>query len=321
MKILRKLILPVLIIGAVALFLTSDLVPRISDMVRAIGYEPSSTVSEVSGRIALTERGELILRASRAEVLGQDEFNAKCVNESFEGLSVLGCYANGKVYVYSVDHPELFGIEETTMAHELLHAVWARMGESEKSRIAGYLEAVYAENTVALDENLKNYSEAARADELHARVGTEISELPAELEKHYAKYFVDRSQVVVYFNMYHGKFVDLKAESERLKGEIDFLKGEIDRLQAEYSSGVADLNRRIAEFDDRLKTGYFTSQAQFDRERKALLSETDRMNDLYAEIDETVSSHNELVEEYNENVIHLIDLSDAMNSATGVPEV
>jgi hypothetical protein len=54
--------------------------------------------------------------------------------------SILGCYYDRKIYIFDVDSDELNGVHQSTLAHELLHAIWERHPDDE---IAKELGAVY----------------------------------------------------------------------------------------------------------------------------------------------------------------------------------
>ncbi len=47
--------------------------------------------------------------------------------------AILGCYnpSSRDIYIYNVTNSELDGVKEVTAAHEMLHAAWERLSESE----------------------------------------------------------------------------------------------------------------------------------------------------------------------------------------------
>ena len=129
----------------------------ITDFVRGMGYQPSGQVGRIMDSLDLTGRGEFLFKASRPELSSQDEFNAICRTTMDEEMAVLGCYTNDNIYVYNIESAELDGIRELTTAHELLHAVWARMNEGDRSALGSALSQALEKNRSILGEELDVY--------------------------------------------------------------------------------------------------------------------------------------------------------------------
>ena len=104
--------------------------------------------------------------------------------------------------------------QKSTMGHEFLHAVFARLSESEERNLSIKLEKFYQANKQALDqytiisayeyitdpgydiydlELLQMYGRS-RHNEMYAIFGTEVFDVPSDLEEHYSQYFQNRKE-------------------------------------------------------------------------------------------------------------------------------
>jgi hypothetical protein len=307
----------------------------IRDEIVATFFQPSAEIVELKDRLALTRSGSRILLASEPELEDRDAFNENCDSRD-PNISVLGCYASGKIHIYNIENPELVGINENTLAHEMLHAVWARLGSSEKQKLETEINKVYEARREDLDDRLKNYPEEDWIDEMHSIIGSELyivedcsDKLPAAcvevsdsdiLNDHYAKYFTDRSIILTFFNNYDSKFEALKKEAEDTREQIDTLAAELDQLNAEYVRRTDELNAKIDDFNRRANNGYFSSESAFYSERSKLVAENDAVDAMYYESVDKTAAYNALIEKYNANVIRANDLSESINSNVAPPE-
>ena len=113
----------------------------IYDWFRGITYQPNAEMAGIRGKLNLTGRGEFLFNATQPELNEADAFNANCRQDESE-VAVLGCYTAGNIYVYNITDAKLDGIRELTAAHELLHAVWARMDSTEKEDLKPILNSI-----------------------------------------------------------------------------------------------------------------------------------------------------------------------------------
>lgn len=122
-----------LAIGAILVgWLVSE--PAVQDTWRGWGYRADEKVSAVADSLQMTRKGERIFKASRPVLEPQEDFNQHCENQS-EDISLLGCYNDGRIYVFEITAKELVAANKVTMAHELLHAVWGRLSGYEQARV------------------------------------------------------------------------------------------------------------------------------------------------------------------------------------------
>ena len=84
-----------------------------------------------------------------------------------------------------------------TAAHEMLHLAYFRLPGSEKDRINDLLENELNKsgNQMQLDK-VQQYSPEEQYDEAHSFIGSESSNISAELEEYYAQYFESRDLTI-----------------------------------------------------------------------------------------------------------------------------
>lgn len=285
------------------------------DWYRGITYEPSSEMANIRKSLKLTGRGEFLFNAAQPILNSDDEFNSYCRHTDTE-IAILGCYTNDDIHIYNITAAELQGIRELTAAHELLHVVFARMPETQKSEFKPILEQVYYANLDILESDINTYDDSEKFEELYVRAGTEIKNLPAKLESHYAEFFTDQDHIVDFYNSYISVFRQLEAELNALSAEMDVLNNQITAKTAEYESRAAQLNADIISFNSCAEVpGCFASNAAFRTRRNQILAEQSALDALYNEINQLIATYNQKVEIYNEYVIKNEKLNMVINSS------
>ena len=303
---------------AIIVLLSTFIIPRLNftaltDWLRTIGYEPSAEVVQLESQIQLTDTGRNIFRATHPTLEDNEAFNRDCSSHNHD-VSILGCYTGGQIYIYNVTDSELAGVKESTAAHELLHAAWDRLSTSEQQKLTPLLNQVYDEHRDALADDLKNYSQSEQLDELHSRIGTQIADLPAELEDHYAHYFQDQDAVVKFYDQYRAPFQELRQQLDALQQELDQLKSQIDRQSQDYSSRAEAFQREVAEFNNCANTPDCFTTAEFNSKRAELVAEQSALGQYYQQLSRLVDTYNQKVDVYNSNVLRTQNLQNSINS-------
>ena len=280
--------------------------PRaVTDAVTVWQYDPTPAIAGYATRAGMSDRGRFLFYASTPQVVEGDAFDALCSRDQPD-IGVLGCYtlADGRIYLFEISNLDLQAFEVVVAAHEMLHAAWDRMTSAEQAALVEPLEAAFA--TVDPEDELvdriaayEEFDPSSRTPELYAIIGTELAELPQELEEHYAEFFDDRAAVVAQWSEVKTLFRELEAELERLSTELERLSLEITAEQSAATQAATVLEADIAAFNARAsRPGGYTTQSAFERDRQALIV---RQDALSASIDATnakVATYNELVEEF-----------------------
>lgn len=305
----------VLMCGVAAVTLNFEVV---RDFLIGLNYRPTTEMSEIRDSLKLTTKGARIFNAVMPELMERTEFNNLC-RESESETAILGCYREDRVYVYNIKDEELKGIRELTSAHELLHAVYHRMKPDDKNKLTELLNQVYTENKSTLGEEIDLYEDAQKLEELYVREGTEIKNLPEELENHYHEIFEDQDKVVDYYESYITVFRKLEKTLKDLLVKIEVLEAQISVKTKEYEAGAETLNKDINEFNECAKTpNCFTSTWTFNNKRNTLITRQAELGQVYEGINDLINDYNGYVAEYNENIIHGQALNMTINSSTKV---
>ncbi len=293
----------------------------VSDFIRGKFYTPSAEMEQIRYDLNLTSKGELIFNASKPELDTEEDFNVNCQTDD-ETSAVLGCYTEQTIYVYSIKDKELDGILELTTAHELLHAVYERMSLAERDSLKSLLEEVYKVNQETLEREIKSYDTDEQLEEMYVRIGTEIKELPEELEKHYARIFKDQDRVVSFYDKYIKVFREIENEFKVLEAEMKELNSQIDAKITDYENRVKALNSEIEVFNNCANTpGCFSSDYEFYVRREELVYQQTELQALYDGLDGLINQYNSDVEKYNNNVIRNEKLQNIINSHVRVEEL
>lgn len=291
------------------------------DVISGWGYEADIATAEILEDLALTGYGKRVFAAVRPAIETSENFNRHCENIG-EGTNVLGCYlpSDDRIYVYEVTLDELKVSNKSTMAHELLHAVWERFSDSDKRKLGELLEAEYQEHAEELGGILEYYDQEDRLTELFARIGTEIAEVSEELERYYARVFEDRQRIVNFYHEYAEPLKELRAQADALKEEILRVKADIVMKRAEYEQESAKLESDIKEFNScASRAGCFT-EARFRRERQELEQRQQAVESLREELNQKIVENNDRIQQFNAYQEKLGTLNDAMDSTAVVEE-
>lgn len=284
----------------------------VHDFVRRLSFNPTPEITKIQEKLELTDAGEALFQATNPSIDESQSFNNSCQSYD-QSVTILGCYTNGDIHVYDIKSQELDGIIEATVAHEMLHAVWARLSDAERSEISKDLATVLEKNYSKLSI-ITDYAAGSKFDELFARAGTELSDIPDSLEKIYARYFKDRKKIVALYEQYHTVFDVLSAEIETLSTDIETMRAKIDADTANYKQRAANFASEVSSFNEcAAQAGCFT-QSGFDSRRAELLSERAALDAKYNEIISLVESCNAKIEQYNNNVLRTKQYSEIINS-------
>lgn len=288
--------------------------PALGDYIKAFGYQPSQDISEIQQALKLTDRGTRIFLATRPALEQRDDFNIHCKSHNPQ-ISVLGCYSLHRIYIYQIDNTELAGIKESTAAHELLHAVWERLSDSERQALQPFLQQVYREHQDLLAEELDVYAASDQFDELHSRVGTQITNLPKPLQQHYAQFFQQPETIVAFYTSYSQPFKLASQQIKSLASEMKTLQTTIDTKSSQYQTRSQQFSHAVTEFNHcAATTNCFPDLTSFHSRRQSLVQEQASLSALYSELEQMTNTYNQKVKLYNSNILRTQNLQDSINS-------
>ncbi|PPF80746.1 hypothetical protein C5B96_10695 [Subtercola sp. Z020] len=325
--ILRRVGLVVLIVvlvgvptGAVA---WGFLHQRIEDQVAVWHYVPSPAITQMADDSGMNDEGRFYFYASSPTVESAADFQSVC-GSSTDDFVLLGCYTGSSIHVFNVSDARLSGIRGVTAAHEMLHAVYARLSDSDRSDLDRALEAQY--ETVKDDPDLAarmlSYATTEpgeRDNELHSIFGTEVASLSPELEAHYAKYFGDRSKVVALNTSFEAVFDQIHEQETSLAAQVTAAGDAIDAESASYSAGSDALGADVDDFNARADAGDFGTQSAFDRERAALEARQSELAARYDQIQKHIADYDSLRDQLQALDSQAEELNRSLDSTIPAP--
>lgn len=287
--------------------------PVMQDYMRGWAYRPDAAMQEIEAALELTHTGRRIFAATQPVVESASGFNEHC-GEHDDDVSVLGCYADGQIYIYRITDEQLASANKVTAAHELLHAVWERMRDGEKDEVEGWLSEVRRQNAAWFADELETYDEEDEIEEIYTRAGTKLAELPQGLEEHYAKYFQNRGRIVEMYRTYEAPFEKLRSEMSELYDEIERVRVEIETEREGYLREVDELEVRVERFNACANTmGCFT-EAEFAEQRGELVAQREALEARRAALNQKIDENNARIDQYvglQEKLGGLYDLMDS----------
>lgn len=264
-------------------------------------YQPNEEVVGLASRAGMNGNGTFIFYTGHPVIEEAGSFNQKCTRKEANS-AVLGCYSGQNIFIYNVKDTRLDGIREVTAAHEMLHAVYIRLGDTERARINDLLAKEYEKlkDRQEFSERMAFYERTEpgeRDNELHSIIATEVGSIGVELEEYYARYFADRARVVELHEKYAAVFSDLQKRGESIAAQLTQLASTIEVETDGYNAAVNSLNQDIVTFNARTNSGGFSSDAAFQNERNSLIARARQLDGRRATISASIKEYNQLRDE------------------------
>jgi len=287
------------------------------DWLTVQSYTPSSAVTSIDQRVKFTKKGQFVFFATKPQVEDQAVFNKECPRQE-AGSPILGCYTtDDRIYIYDLTNDKLNGMEEVTAAHEMLHAVWYRTSKTDQEKLATELRAAYEKLD---DKELKNRMDYYQRtepgefnNELHSILGTEVASLGEPLESYYKQFF-DRASVLALHDQYRSVYTALYTRADELYTKMQTLSASIEQRSTRYSTDAAQLTADINSFNSRAQNGGFSSRAQFNSERAALVRRSNTLESEREGINADIATYNGYYNEYQEIAKQVEVLNDSIDS-------
>jgi hypothetical protein len=313
-----RLAVPVLLLVALLLIVVARQPYMVTDWFRLRGYEPGPEITSIADVTTMTDKARHLFYINRPQILNKADFRKNCPKYD-EQTIVIGCYESGQrgIHVLKVDDDRLNGVEEVTAAHEMLHAAYERLRGNNKRHVDELLQQ-YAD-TQLTDERIKKAMESYRKsepgqelNEIHSMFGTEIADLPDELEAYYTDYFQDRSQVVAAADAYQDAFTSRQASISAYDAQLEELNKQIkaDTIELQNRSTVIE--------NDRKKLDSLRAQGEIDAYNAGVEPFNDEVvgyNDLLIATKQRINRYNTIVGERNAIAAQTLELQQAIDSS------
>lgn len=302
---------------AVCLFVVLNF-RSIDDWLKLRNYSPPPEVAKIAEEDTMTGEAEHIFYVNHPDLIkSADSFRQEC--PTYEQTIVLGCYHSDQrgIFVYDVNDPRLNGVVEVTSAHEMLHGAYERLSRSDKKQVNAWLNDFYANglHDKRIIDTINAYKKTepnAVVDEMHSVFGTEVSNLPSQLENYYSRYFSKRSAVTTFADGYEAEF------TKRLD-QIDNMEQQLKVLKQQISNEENNLNAMLISIEtDRRRLDALRSGGQIAEYNAAIAgfnSEVDQYNSGIANARADIARYNLLVQSHNQLASELRSLYSSLDSS------
>lgn len=282
-------------------------------------FKPSIEIAQLATNSGMSQTGANIFYSHAPKIAGKEEFNSACTED--EKTIVLGCYTgfdfnrDTDIFVYDVEKPELAGIKEVTAAHEMLHAAYDRLSQSEKKRIneltANALLKLNNPRIANMVESYRQRDAASVPNEIHSILGTEVATLDAELESYFSRYFTNRQAVVTLSSKYESVFDTNQNEIDKLSGTLALRKNEISKLETVLEGQRNQLENQKNTMDTYVSSNDITAYNAMVPIYNRLV---DQFNSAVADYKKLIDEYNALIAEYNSKAVYQEELVNSIDS-------
>lgn len=297
---------------------------QIADWWKLHDYQASSDVASLATDTAMTDYARRLFYVNHPSLEEKDAFNMHCADKS-EQTAVLGCYHGNRqgIYLYAVTDKRLHGVRQVTAAHEMLHQAYDRLSEKEKTRIKGLLEAFYANNLneATIKAKLDGYKKQTDVDlvnEMHSIFGSEVQNLPPELETYYQKYFSDRSKVLGFSQAYQGEFTRRQDLVRQYDDQLTGLKQKINDNKSILETKMALLKTKEAAINQDVNSH---NQSAYEADIREYNATVTAYNTLLTATRALIDEHNDIVGKRNDITVQEQQLQQALDSRLDTPSV
>ncbi len=275
-------------------------------------YVPSETVKKLADSAKMSDLSRKLFYVHDPAILDKASFQTSCTVG--EETIVLGCYvSNDRIYLYDVQDERLAGVEEVTAAHEMLHAAYDRLSPKEKVVLNGLLQEAYDSLTdERIRKNIASYEtrdSSVVMNELHSILGTEVLELPRDLETYYQRYFTDRLAVVSLSQIYASEFEKREEQIKAYDAQLSNLNGEITRRQADLG-----LQSQALTEERKLLESLRGDASVFNQGVKTYNVKVNSYNSDVAKTKELIDQYNVIVSKRNEIAVEERQLVEAIDT-------
>ncbi len=321
MRLKRQLPVVLLLVLSIGTVTALNKRQAIYDWLRLRDYQPAQAIAQLAQDTTMNDFTRRLFYVQHPVLNDRENFGKNCPNRG-EKTIILGCYVTRRgIYLFDVQDPRLTGVEQVTAAHETLHAVYDRLSAAERNRVNAMTEQAYDQ---LKNNRIKNTVEAYRtagddvSNELHSILGTEVRDLPPELETYYKKYFTDRSKIVAFSESYESAFTSREKEAEAIQAQLERIESSLPAKRSAIDNMEESLNTQYNELEQQRSS--VRDAAEFNAKVSSYNSQIASYKRLIDEYNRLVSEHNNLLVKYNAVALEENELIKAIDSrSSSVP--
>lgn len=295
---------------------------NIADWFRLRNYQSPRDVVALATETTMTPYAQKLFFVNHPSLESKENFNMHCSDKSPE-TAVLGCYHGNRqgIYIYAVTDERLEGVRQVTAAHEMLHQAYDRLSASERMHIDTLLENFYTSGLTdqAVKEKLETYKKLQNAvlvNEMHSIFGSEVRNLPPELENYYKRYFTDRLKVVSYREAYQGEFTRRQELVKAYDAQLAALKKTISADKAALERELTFLNNKEKQINQDVSANDRTA---YESDAAAYNATVGQYNSLLTVTRQQITQYNTIVTQRNDIAVQEQQLQQALDSRLASP--
>jgi hypothetical protein len=307
----------IILAGLAALVLVALNIQNIQDWWRLRGYHPPAAVAQLAEQDTMNSYTRHLFYLNKPQLLGTvASFRQSCPEN--KDTIVLGCYHPGQngIFIYNVQDPALAGVTQVTAAHEVLHAVYARLSTKDRAALNSQLEDYYQHGLqdprVRAEVKLYQQTEPKDVlDEMSCTFGTEIASLPAPLEAYYKRFFDNRAAIVAFEQQYEGEFTSRQTTITADDQQLAILKQQIDTRQTGLYAQLQQINGDQNRLNGLKGSGQTIA---YNALVPGYNAEVDAYNQGVSDLQATINQYNQLVAARNQVAGQLTTLAGALDT-------
>jgi uncharacterized protein YukE len=293
----------------------------VTDTIELSRYTPPTAVAELAKQTNMNDNGRRTFYLNKPTIEAKKiglNFCKKDGKDGAEKTVILGCYVSNKgIFIQEVTDPRLAGVMQVTAAHEMLHAVYHQLSDSEKSQINKELHLVYGNlqnsRIKKLLELYKTQDPTVVDSELHSILGTEVSTLSPALEKHYSNYFTNRSAVITYAQKYEQTFSQIVDKADALDKQLKAMKINMENKKSAVESESSDIEQQRMQLDQLHNNG---SVDEYNNRLSSFNQKVSNYNQQVQALKESINNYNKLVNSYNTLSTEEKSLNDSLRNGS-----
>jgi hypothetical protein len=306
-------LLVILVAGNLAVWIQRQ---QIADWWRLRNYQAPASIAQLASDDTMTPYATHLFYVNHPVLEDKQSFNMHCADKS-EETAVLGCYHGNRqgIYIYDVTDPRLAGVEQVTAAHEMLHQAYDRLSSKDRQHVDQLLQNYY--DTGLQDQDIKAKIESYKqqgadvVNEMHSVFGSEVGNLPPELENYYKQYFTNRAKIVAYSSSYQAEFTRRKDQVAQYDAQLSGLKDRINNNKSDLNTklnALQALQKQISQdVTNKDQNQYNADVSQYNAMVEAYNSELSTTHGL-------ITQYNNIVAQRNDLAVQEQQLQEALDS-------
>jgi hypothetical protein len=203
----------------------------------------------------------------------------------------------------------------------MLHQAYERLSTKERDHIDQLLENYYHNGLTdeAVKTKLDSYKSqpgTVLVNEMHSIFGTEVRNLPPELEAYYAQYFTNREKVVSDREAYQGEFTRRQDLVQQYDTQLTGLKKEITANKVTLEQEMNALTAKEKEINQDVSSN---NQASYAADVQIYNSTVTGYNALLSTTQSRITQYNSIVNQRNDIAVQEQQLQQALDSRLSTP--